>query len=215
MAKTAKRTKLSLNRIGAKFPKKSVVYGLLVLALGLAIYFGGKTFFVASVNGRLISRLSVVNALEKQGGKKTLDVLIVKSLINQEAKKRKVSATVKEIEDELAKIEKSVTAQGSTLDAVLAQEGMTKDSLADEIRLQVLVKKMVGQDIKVSDKEIDDYIDSQREQMALLGSEMTAENEPSRDDVSAQLKQQKLQEKIQSFVADLKEKAKIKYFITY
>lgn len=215
MAKTVKKTKIAVKSIAAKIPKKFLIYGLAVLAIGLVLYFGAKTFFVASVNGRLISRLSVIRALEKQGGKKTLDVLVVKSLINQEAKKKKVTATAKEIEEELAKIEKSVTAQGSTLDAVLAQEGMSRDTLVDEIRLQVLVKKMVGQDVKISDKEIDDYIESQKQQMALLGTEMTPENEPSRDEVSTQLKQQKLQEKIQSFVAELKEKAIVNYFVTY
>ena len=62
--------------------------GLTVLVIALAYGFV-KMFVAAYVNGRLISRLSVVRELEKQGGKKTLDALIIKSLIAQEAKKVK------------------------------------------------------------------------------------------------------------------------------
>ena len=170
-------------------------------------------FVAAYVNGRLISRLSVVRELEKQGGKKTLDALIIKSLIAQEAKKRKITVTQSEIDTELKKVEDNVKAQGVDLETVLKEEGMSKSDLIEEIKIQVKVTKMVEKNIKVTDKEIEDYIASQKEQLALLQQE--SPSEVSKTEAASQLKAQKLQKEIQTLIADLKAKAKIKYFMNY
>ena len=186
--------------------------GLIVLVVGLAYGFV-KMFVAAYVNGRLISRLSVVRELEKQGGKKTLDALIIKSLIAQEAKKRKITVTQSEIDTELKKVEDNVKAQGVDLETVLKEEGMSKSDLIEEIKIQVKVTKMVEKNIKVTDKEIEDYIASQKEQLALLQQE--SPSEVSKTEAASQLKAQKLQKEIQTLIADLKAKAKIKYFMNY
>ena len=62
----------------------------------------------------------------------------------------------------MTKIEVNVTSQGTTLEALLLQQGMTKDDLKSEIKLQLLVTKMVENNISVTDKEADDYIASQK-----------------------------------------------------
>lgn len=201
--------------VSVRFPKRFFVYALILLAAGSLVYFGSRLLFAASVNGQFVSRIAVIKELEKQGGKKTLDVAILKMLIDQEAKKRKISVPQKEIDQEMATIEKNVAAQGAgTLESLLAQQGMTKQSLVDEIRLQKLVTKMVGDDATVTEKEIDEYLKSQEEQQALLSSAQPTEP-PTREAVKEQLKKQKVQEKIQNFVAELKNKAKITYFVDY
>lgn len=196
-----------------KFTRKKLTYVLVVLIVAGLIYFGGKLFFAASVNGRLISRLSVISELEKQGGKKTLDTIILKTLIDQEAEKRKIKVSAKDLDTEVSKIEKNIASQGATLDSLLQQQGMTKKDLIDEIKLQLLVTKMVGNNISVTDKEVDEYLASQKEQSS-LGLGQSAQ-EPTRDQAKTAIKQQKIQTKIQTFVADLKSKAKINYFIKY
>ncbi len=211
MVKKEKAVKKSVTAsLIVKKPKKIFLLGLIFLLLLGLIYFSVRFFLVASVNGQLVDRLTIIKELEKQGGKKTLDVVIVKTLINQEAKKRKLAVSQQEIDAELQKIEKNVTSQGSTLDALLLQQGMTKSDLANEIKLQLLVTKMVGDNINVTDKEIDDYIDSQKIQIS-----SNPDQEFPREQIKQQIKQQKLQKKIQAFVADLKAKAKINYFIKY
>ncbi|MFH0979839.1 MAG: SurA N-terminal domain-containing protein, partial [Candidatus Roizmanbacteria bacterium] len=169
-----------------------------------------KTCFVASVNGQLISRLSVIKDLEKQGGQKTLDVIILKALVTQEAKKKKIVISQKDVDTEIKKIEANIVSQGLTLDQLLEQQGMTKNSLNEEIKVQLSLNKLVGSDIKVSDKEIDDYLSLQNDQSSLSPTESL-----TREQVSEQLKQQKLQEKIQTYLTDLKAKAKINYFVKY
>ena len=195
------------------FPKRYLLFVLVILAIGGVVYFGFRLFFAASVNGRLISRFSVIKSLEKQGGKTTLDTIILKALINQEAKKRKIDVTEKELDAELVKIESNVTSQGTTLEALLLQQGMTKKDLANEIKLQLLVTKMVSDKVSVTEKEIDEYLASQNEQSSSDLDQSTPEI--TRDQAKEAIKQQKTQEEIQNLVADLKAKAKINYFIKY
>lgn len=211
MAKKEKATKTSIaSNLIVKRPKKIFLLGLvLLLVLGL-IYFSVRFFLAASVNGQLVGRLTIIKELEKQGGKKTLDVVILKTLINQEAKKRKITVSQKDIDAEIQKIEANVTAQGSTLDQLLQQQGMKKSDLAEEVKIQLLVSRMVGDNVNVTDKEIDDYLNSQKDQVSLSPTQPL-----TRKQVGIQIKQQKLQAKIQTFVADLKAKAKITYFIKY
>lgn len=201
--------------VTVKFPRKFFLYATLLLVTGALIYFGGRLLVAATVNGQPVSRIEVVRELEKQGGKKTLDVFILKTLINQEAKKNKVTVSQKDIDAEMAKIEKNVSSQGATLDSLLAQQGMTKATLVEEIRLQLLVTKLAGDDVSVTEKEIDDYLTAQQEQMALSSVQPVEGEAPSREAVKEQIKQQKLQEKIQNFITGLKEKANINYFVNY
>ena len=201
------------SKIAIKVPIKLFLYGIIVLLIVGGFYFVKSNLYVASVNGELVNRFSLIKELEKQGGKKVLDTVILKTLINQEAKKRNTTVSPQEIDAELKKIEVNVSSQGSTLDALLSQQGMTKEDLMGEIKLQLLVTKMVGSNVSVSQKEIDTYLESQKSQSAPdLGSTTLGLD---RVKAESALKQQKIQVKIQAFVADLKAKAKINYFIKY
>lgn len=216
MAKIVRKQKIGEEKspsVTVKLPKRMFRYTLIVLIVIGLIYFGAKYFFAASVNGQFINRITVIRELEKQGGKKALDTIILKVLINQEAKKRKVVVSEKELSAELTKIESNVTSQGTTLDALLLQQGMTKNDLTNEIKLQLLVTKMVDNNISVTDKEADDYIASQKDQISLDSTQSAPEL--TKDQAKAAIKQQKVQAKIQTFVADLKAKAKISYFLKY
>lgn len=191
-----------------KFSKKllTVVF-VLLLFLGL-VYFSRRFLIAANVNGKSISRLSVLKKLEKQGGKKILETMITQVLIQQEAEKRKIIVNQKDIDGEMKKIEANVSSQGSTLDQALQTQGMTKNDLTEEVKIQLMLQKMAGNDIRVSDKEIDNFISANKNQQGF-------DKEIPKEQAVAQIKQQKLQQKIQSFVTDLKAKAKINYFVSY
>jgi len=195
----------------SKFPKKFFVFFLAFGVLAVIAYYGMKLFFVASVNGQLISRIKIIQELEKQSGKQVLDIFVLKALIEQDAKKNKIEVTKKDIDSEYAKLEKSVVAQGTTMDVLLAQQAMNKKELLEEIRLQLLVTKMAGE-AQISNKEIDEYLSAFESQSLESGTETEA---PSRESVKESLKKQKLQEKIQTYMSELKTKAKINYFVTY
>lgn len=208
--KTSNKNNLVIKtkRIGLK--RRQIIFALIVLLFSAFLYFFKGLFIVATVNGQPISRLAVVSELEKQGGKQTLDSMITQMLILQEAKNKNVTVSQKEIDEEVKKIEESLSKQGQNLDSALALQGMSRKALELQIKIQKVVDKLLGKDISVTDKEVDEYIEKNKE---LLPQDQKPEELKAQ--INQQLKQQKLQQKFQSFITDLKSKAKINYFIQY
>lgn len=214
---STRKTASSSNSLGKikkiSLPKnrKTIFFTVIIIAGLLAVIYIFKGLFIASiVNGEPISRISIVKELEKQGGKSVLDSLVTKKILAQEVKKRNITITQADIDKEIKKISESLKIQGTTIDQVLTARGMTKTDLNDQIKLQLSIAEMVGKDVEVSDKEIDDFITANKAQF----SEETPKDQ-IRKQVTEQLKQQKLQQKTQEFIKNLREKAKITNFVQY
>lgn len=190
--------------------KPYLIAGITILAaVALGYYF--KSFFVvAIVNGQPITRLSIIQQLEKQGGKQVLNVAVTKVLIEQEARQKSITVSQKEMDDELKKTETSLAAQGQSLDQALATQGMTRNDYVDQVRLQLLLQKLVGKNVAVSDKEVTDYVEQNKASIP-----ETSNMDEVRKSVTEQLKQQKLNAKVQTLLEELQKKAKINYFLNY
>ncbi len=203
--------RLSFNKEALLKNRKTVSFLGLIIILAVALLYVFKGVFVAAlVNGEPITRLSVIKSLEKQSGKATLDNLITKKLILQEARKRNVLVNQSEIDSEIKKIEANLKAQGTTLDQALELQGMTRKQLNEEIRIQLSIQRMVSSNLKVSDKEVADFLTTNKEQFSEGITEAQMKNQ-----AKEQIKQQKLQEKTQAFLADLQKKAKILKLVGY
>jgi foldase protein PrsA len=191
--------------------KKSYLIGFLaVVLLAILLYAFRSVFVAAMVNGQPVTRLSLVQELEKQNGKQALNSLVTKTLIFQEARKQNVNVSDQEVDAELKKIEQNLSAQGQKLDQVLELQGMTKEGLIEQIRIQKLIEKMVGKDIKVSDKEVQDYIADNRESFP-----EDANQQQINSQVREQLQQQQLNEKVQTWLDKLQKDANINYFVNF
>ncbi len=184
-------------------PNKKQLITALVLAVAVAaLYHFRGVFVAATVNGKQISRVELIKELEKEGGSQALDALVTKRLILDEAKKQNVKAEKADIDKQIATIEEQLKAQNQTLDSALALRGMTRKDLEDQLEVQVLIQKLLEKEIAVTDKEIDDYIKQNK-------------STDSKDAVKEMLIQQKLSEKFQAWITDLKTKAKINYFVKF
>ncbi|MEO6509179.1 MAG: SurA N-terminal domain-containing protein [Patescibacteria group bacterium] len=190
---------------------RALATGILVLALVItAAFMLYKKSVAAYVNGEPISRLEVIKQLEKQSGKTILNQMVTEKLILQEAKKRNVTISQADLNKEIKTVEKSLTDQGTTLDQALESQGMTKAQLNDQLKIQLLVQKMVKPSV-VSDKEVDSYIETNQEQ--ITPEELA---EPAfKGTIKNQLIQQKQQSDIQKFITDLQSKAKIDTVVKY
>lgn len=193
-----------------KIRKAYVVLAIVILGIALIAYKYRGLFVAASVNGQPISRIAVVKESEKQSGKQTLSNLVRNTLIEQEAKKQNVTVTDKEIDTEIKRVEGTLAKQGQKLDQVLALQGITKQDLRKLIRLDKIVGKLVGRDIKVSDKDIADYIEKNQESLPKDQSE-----EQIKASVKERLRQQQLNAKVQTWLESLQKNAKVQYFVQY
>lgn len=190
--------------------KKYVALIATILLLGALLYYFRGVFVAAVVNGQPISRLEVVRQTEQQAGKQTLDTLVRNALIEQKAKEQKITVSEQEINDEIKKLEDNLSKQGQNLDQVLKAQGMSQNDLTKLIRLDKLVAKMVGKDIQVSDAEVTKYIEDNREALP-----QETEEAELKKQVTEQLKQQKTNEKVRTWLADLQKDARINYFVEY
>ena len=201
-----------LTLIKEKLEKERVKRNLVIL-VAIAILGGGVLyrfkgqFIVASVNGQFISRLSLIAELEKQGGKTTLDSLITKALILQEAEKKGITVGNDKLDQEMQQIEANLVSQGQNLEQVLILQGMTQDQLREQIRIQKTAEEIAGKDIEATDEEVENYYKENVDSFPKDKDESEI-----RASIKQQLKQQKINEAIQLWIQSLHDNAKITYF---
>lgn len=214
MAKTKKETnKLDLIKEKLKTCKyctkqKMVFVGILILLVVILVIKGWV--FVAFVNNQPIFRISLIKELEKQGGKRVLDSAISKALILQEARKQKIVVNQDEINAEIKKIEDQLTKQGQNLDTILAGQGLKRNELDDQIKMQIIIEKILGKDIVIIDKDVDDYLVTNK---SFLPKDLKEEEQKAL--AKEQLKQQKVNAKVTEWLDSLRKAAKINYFVQY
>lgn len=189
--------------------KKIRLIAILLLIVALVVI-RRDIFIAATVNGEPISRLQVIKDLEKQNGKSTLENLITKKLILQEAEKRNIKIEDKELTEELKTIEANVKGQGMTLDQALQAQSMTRAQLNEEIEIQLLLEKMIEKNIKISKEEIEKFATDNKDQFP-AGTSAEDINKQSEE----QLKNQKSQTERQKLIEELQKKAKINNFVSY
>ncbi len=205
MRKKISKILVSLKKI---FTKKRVITFLVIVLVLTGVYFSRSLIFAAWVNGKPVYRYSLVRELEKQGGKQVLASLVEQALISAEAKKSNVTISEIEIETEIKKIEETISGQGISLDEALNLRGMTRKDLEKQISTQKIVEKILASKILLTDQEVKDYFNANK---TLFGQNPVFDK--VKDQVRAQLFQQKLSEQYNTWITDLKTKAKILYFI--
>jgi len=195
--------------IKIKISIKTAIIIVVIIALGVLAYIYKGLFIAATVNGSPISRLAIIQELEKASGKNLLDSLIIEKLVQNEANAKKITVSNDEINGEIKKIEDRVVAQGSTLNAALAAQGMTMEDLKKQIILQKEVEKMVADKINVTDEEVTQYIKDNAISIP-EGQEATTTAQ-----IKDELRNQKLNKEAAALITTLKSQAKIRYFVNY
>ena len=187
--------------------KKTMTVLIVLFLVGAAFYF--KDYLLAAtIDGAPISRLSVIQRLEKQGGKSALDAIITEKLIENEATQKGLAVTDDEVAAEIKTIEASVAAQGSTLEEALAGQGLTMEVFTKSIKLQKALEKLLGDKIQVTEEEINQSLGDKSGIPAGKEGEI-------REQITDQLKNQKLNQEASKYIEELRAKAKIKYFVQY
>lgn len=204
----------SLSVIESSMPKKLIksklLIPLIIIVLAVVLFFAKGLFIAALVNGQPVSRLEIIKELEKRDGKNALTAIVNQLLISQEAKKKNIEVSQKEIDADTKQVEDNLKKQGQNLDAALSAQGMTKKDFEDQLRLRKSVEKLLGDSIKVTDKEVNDYIEKNK---ATMPEGMN--DKEVKEGVRQQLEQQKFSVKSQELITKLEKDAKINYFVSY
>ena len=189
------------------FINKELKYLLgLILILGLLNTYKGS-FISAIVNGKPISRLALIKELERQGKDMAVDSLISQELIFQEAKRQKINISQKDLSKAIDGVKKSLEGNKQDLQGFLDNQNLKYNDFLKQIKLQLIIEKLLAGKVKISDEKINKYIEENRE--------FFPEGVSDKDLKSTaleQLKQIELNAKVQELLNNLRNKANIKYF---
>ena len=213
MKKKAILNRLPKFKFVVKASPKSKKYLLAILAIVFAsvLIYRFKSLLVAAVvDGKPITRLSIDRLLEKQGGQQVLENEIINILIENEAKKQNIVADQEKIDAQFKEYENQATAAGYTLDDWLSSQGQTRDGLKKYLGLKLALESILSKDISVSDEDINKYY---KDNQAMLYKDKKLED--VREEIAQDLKLSKMSEKIQPWLEELKQKAKIYYFLKF
>lgn len=188
--------------------KTAIIILVIIVILALAYFYRGL-FIAAMVNGSPISRLSVIQKLEKSYGKNLLDSFITDKLIGDEASAKGVVVNDDEVNAEIKKVEDQISAQGSTLQAELLAQGMSMDDFKKQVILRKKIEKLLGDKINVTDEEVEQYIKDNEVSIP------SGQEEAVKGEIKSSLMAQKLNTEAPILINDLKKKAKIQYFVNY
>ena len=181
----------------------------IVIIIGVLAYIYKGVFIAATVDGSPIMRLTIIQKLEKTSGKNLLDSLINEKLIQNEVRAKNIIVSDDEINSQTKTIESQIATQGGTLDAALAEAGMSMDDLKKQIMAQKEIEKLLADKINVTDEEVAQYIRDNKVSIP-QGQEATIV-----DQIKSEMRNQKISTEAQTLITNLKSKAKIQRFVNY
>jgi len=152
---------------------------------------GDSNDYVATVDGEKILQTELDEALRSQYGAEMLNTLIDNKIIELEAKKEDITVSDDAIKAEYDELVESYGGE-DVLQETLDANGLTKDSVQDNIRMYLLTKNVIANSIDISDEELKQYFeenkDDYNQQEQVAASHIFLEDEATAKEVETKLK---------------------------
>lgn len=187
------------------FITKKVLIILIIIGLLLLIYYKKNWFIAATVNNTPITNFELISKMNSQFREQTLNQLINEKIILNEARKNNVVVRTNDIDQKISELEQSVGG-AATLNTLLTQQGQTRNSLRDQLTIQITIEKLYEKDATVSAAEVTQFVEQNKSQ--LKASDSAGQTE----EATKILKQQKLGEVFNKKFQELKTAAVTKIF---
>lgn len=184
---------------------KFIIIAVVIIAVAGLFTYKKNWIIAGSVNGSFISNFEVLSRLNSQFRTQTLNQMINEKIILLEAQKQNISVNQQEVTDKITTLEQSVGGK-ETLDSLLAQQGQTRVGLQDQVKIQLIIEKLYGNEATVSATEVADFIVQNQAQMQ--ASDSAGQQKEAED----ALKQQKLGTLFNQKFQELKSAAKVSIY---
>lgn len=178
---------------------------LLIIGLLLLAVFKKNWFVAAIINGSPITNLELQMRLNQQYHTQTLNSLINEKIILNEAAKNNAIASESEVSKKISEIETSVGG-AQALDSLLVQQGQDRQSVRQQIKLQLSIEKLYANDATVSAEEVTKFIEQNKDQLR------ASDSAGQQEEATAAIKSQKLSQIFSQKFQELRQKAKIQIF---
>lgn len=179
---------------------------LIIVALGATLVIKKNWFVAAVVNNQPISTLEYYQNLKEKDSKQVLNQIVQDKLITQEANRKGIVIAQSDLDKKTSDIEKQVGGKDQ-LKQELQSRNISEAEFKNQIRIQLMVEKLLADKIKISDKEIEDFVAKNKD------NNLTGVDLSNKDAVRNQLQNDKLNSQFQSWYQGLEKNAKIYIFI--
>lgn len=141
-----------------------VTIGVMVL-IGTANVGNSSKEVVATVNGESISKSELYDLLVKKSGQQALDSLITQKIIELEAEKKKIKVSDSDVEKEMENLYENYGGKEAFTQNI-EMSGYSLDDVKKEMLLNIKLKKLLEPRIKITEEEIKDYFEKNKDQFA-------------------------------------------------
>ncbi|WKA54290.1 peptidylprolyl isomerase [Planococcus shixiaomingii] len=173
---------------------KKAMYIAIGAVLGAAIFLLTGSIqkeAIASVNNSDIDKEALYERMLASSGAATLDLMIADEIVKQEAEKAEIEVTPKEIDAEMKKYEEQFGG-AEALQSILEKSGVTVDQLESEMETYLLIEKLIGPDVEITDEQIKAYFEENKESFAqpeqVEASHILVASKEEADEVAKKLK---------------------------
>lgn len=191
--------KLLFKRI--KVSRGSLIITSIVVISLLALYLASRYLVIAWVDNQPINRFELYNLLDKQFGAEIREQLITERLILSEARKRQLQVAKEEVAAEIDKVKQQPGGE-EQLSQFLQAQGLTQVEFDKIVKVELLKRKMFGNDVQVSDDEVNKFIEGNKEQLPEVTDKL-------KSNIKEQLKQRKISENYQNWLSETLQSARV------
>ncbi len=96
-----------------------------------------------------------------------------------------------------------------SLDQALQMQGMSRENLEEQMRLQLAIEEILAPKIQITDEELKQYIEENKDYFS------ATQEAQIKEEAQEGLRQQKLNQNFQSWLQELTEKAKINRWLKF
>lgn len=142
---------------------------------------------VARVNGQDITKMALMERCMELVGPKVLWQIIYETVVEQAARKHKVTITEKDVDQKIAKIKKTkfaevpVETRDAALEQLLARKRMTMKSFRKQLEMRLTILAVVSKEIKITDEELRKEFDSRHGAKREISHIQVATEEAAKD----------------------------------
>jgi foldase protein PrsA len=187
---------------------RSALYGVIVVILviiGIVLFKNGL-LVAALVDGKPIFSWQLSQEMMKHYGKQTLDTMITEQIIASQGNKSNITVSQADID---AREQEMIKQFGPNvkLDDLLQYQGITKADLDKQMKVQLIVEKIISKDLKITATDVANYIASNSGKFT--ATDEASLNQEARNALTAE----EISKKIQPWFEGVKQSSKIVKFV--